>query len=315
MSLIKSELAQTDLFRNVTDDILSLVRAQASPRDLAAGEVLLSPERENHHVYLLLSGLLTVHFDAPDSPIIRELAKGASVGEMSVIDGTLPSAYVIAHEASRVFPIHRDLIQHLVSDNNPVGRNLLQMMTCWMKANTQRIVKDRQQIWELTDHANVDGLTGLYNRRWLDNAFGRLLLQAGQGNQPLCLLLLDVDQFKHYNDTQGHQGGDQALIALGNILKTTLRPYDFATRYGGEEFLILLPNTGLEEGLMAAERIRRTTEGKKIQMPDGTPLPGITVSIGVTVYDDGHSTPEALIGAADAMLYRAKENGRNCIRY
>lgn len=314
MSLI-AELAQTDLFQGVPETILRQVYKHAAPRDLASGEVLLSPESDNYYVYLLLSGALTVHFGAPDSPVIRELTKGVSVGEMSVIDGTLPSAYVIAKEASRVFPVHRDLIQHLVSDNNPVGRNLLQMLTCWMKANTQRIVKDRSQIWELTDHANVDGLTGLYNRRWLDNALARLLDQASKGKQPFCALLLDVDQFKKYNDTQGHLGGDRALVALGNILKTTVRPYDFVARYGGEEFLILLPNTSRDEGIVVAERIRLATENQEILAPDNTLLPGITVSIGLAVNETGATTPGSLIAAADAQLYRAKKDGRNCIRY
>lgn len=314
MKMSAVELAQTELFRDAPEATLQLVMAQAETRELAPGEVLLSPERDNHHVYLLLSGILSVHFGTPDSPAIRELAPGVSVGEMSIIDGTYPSAYVIARDACRVFPIHRDLIQHLVADTNPIARNLLRLLTQWLKANTQRIVKDRLHIWELTDHANVDGLTGLYNRRWLDNALPRLLAQSQKGDQPLCLMMIDVDHFKRYNDTQGHQGGDRALIAMGDVLKTTVRPYDFATRYGGEEFLVLLPNTVLDEGVAAAERIRAGTAKKAIASVDGAPLPGITISIGLAMCEPG-ATAASLIGAADQQLYRAKEEGRNCVRY
>lgn len=314
MSSVRDDLARTELFLDVPDAILNLVLAPAMPLELAAGEILLSPERANHHVYLLLAGTLSVHFGTPDSPAIREIAQGVSVGEMSIFDGTYPSAYVIAKEASRVFPIHRDLIQHLVTDTNPIARNLLRMLTQWLKANTQRIVKDRLHIWELTDQANVDGLTGLYNRRWLDNALERLLAQARKVNQTLCLLMLDVDRFKQYNDAQGHLGGDQALVALADVLKTTVRPYDYATRYGGEEFLVLLPNATLEEGIMVAERIRQASEKKSIASPDGTPLPGITVSIGLAT-SAADCTVAALIAAADAQLYRAKEAGRNSVRH
>ena len=103
-------------------------------------------------------------------------------------------------------------------------------------------------------------------------------------------------------------------MALGDVLKTSVRPYDFATRYGGEEFLVLLPNTTQSEGLVVAERIRRTTEKQTIACPDGKPLPGITVSVGLAV-SGPDSTAETLVGAADAQLYRAKEGGRNCVRY
>ena len=311
MDPIAEELAQTELFRDVPEAIIQLALTQSAPQELAAGEILLSPERDNHHVYLLLAGSLGVHFDSPDSPEIRTLTKGISVGEMSIIDGTPPSAYVIAKETSRVFPIHRDMLHSLVADTSPVAGNLLRMMTQWMKANTQRIVKDRTQIWELTDHANVDALTRLYNRRLLDNALPRLL---SKGGHPLCVLLIDVDHFKKYNDTHGHLGGDQALMAMGDVLKTSVRPYDFATRYGGEEFLVILPNTTEDEGMVAAERIRQTAEKKKINSADGSPLPGITISIGLAM-NNPEATPQSLIAAADAQLYRAKKEGRNCVRH
>lgn len=314
MTTLADELANTELFRDVPPAVLETVIEHAAPLDLAAGEVLLTPDRPNQHVFVLLSGALGLHFESLDSPEIRTITAGVSVGEMSIFDETHPSAYVVAKEASRVFPIHRDLVNQLVDAASPVARNLLRLMSQWLKANTRRIVQDRSQIWELTDRANVDGLTGLYNRRWLDNALVRLFAQAAKSSQELCILLADVDGFKHYNDTQGHQAGDRALIALGNVLKTTVRPYDFATRYGGEEFLILLPHTPLPEGIAVAERIRRITEKTAISCPDGRPLPGITVSIGIAV-STAQATAAELVGTADAQLYRAKADGRNCIRY
>lgn len=310
MNRIAQELAQTDMFRDVPEAMVRMVLERASPLELAPGEVLLSPERDNHHVYLLLSGTLALHFDSPDSPEIRELRKGVSVGEMSIIGDAPPSAYVIAKEASRVFPVHRDLVQEMVTDSNPVARNLLGLLTQWMKDNTRRIVQDRTQIWELTDRANLDSLTGLNNRRWLDNALPRLVAQAKKCGQPLCLLLIDVDHFKDYNDSHGHQGGDRALSALGAVLKTTVRPYDFAARYGGEEFLVLLQQTAAQEGLMVAERIRQAMEAKAIACSSGAVLPGITVSIGLATSEPDASA-ETLIGAADQQLYRAKQEGRN----
>nr|WP_319564064.1 GGDEF domain-containing protein [uncultured Rhodoferax sp.] len=322
MSTLTEELANTDLLWDVPQTTLEFLAEHSAPRTLASGEVLLCPELENGHVYLLLTGTLTVHFGTPDSPMIRELAQGSSVGEVSIIDDTHPSAYVIAKETCRVFPIHRHLIHQLLAESNPFARNLLQMLTRWLKSNTQRIVSDRMQIWELTDQVNIDGLTGLYNRRWLDNAFPRLLTQSWKKGQALCVLMVDVDNFKSYNDDNGHLGGDRALMAMGEVLKTTVRPYDFAARYGGEEFLILLPNTSLNEGVAVAERIRHCSESKAVAYANehsvpgitvSTPLPNITVSIGLAL-NQSDSVSE-LIAAADAQLYRAKMDGRNCVRY
>lgn len=316
MSMIDltEELARTELFQNASATVLRAVAESAAPLDLAKGAVLLSPEQNNLHVYLLLSGKLGVYFGSIDSPEIRELNPGVSVGEMSVIDGILPSAYVVAKENCRVFPIHRDLLHDMVVDASPMAGNLLRLLTQWMRANTQRILKDRTEIWELTDHANVDALTRLYNRRWLDNALERLLDQAVKGMQPLCLLLIDVDHFKRYNDTQGHVGGDQALVAMGEVLKMTVRPYDFAVRYGGEEFLVILPNTKEDEGIAVAERIRQNVAKKVIVSAEGVPLAGLTVSIGMAMaYPD--ASPRSLISVADTQLYMAKRDGRNCIRY
>lgn len=314
MISILEELARTDLLRNVSQAVLERVAAHASPLALTPGQVLLAPEENNEHVFLLLSGALTIHFDAADTAAIRELVPGVSVGEMSIIDGTRPSAYVVVKTPSRVFPIHRDLINDLVSNSKSVAGNLLRLLTVWLKEDTQRIIQDRLQIEELTDHANVDGLTGLYNRRWLDKTLERLLAHTITGKQHLCVMLIDIDHFKKYNDTQGHAGGDHALVAISHVLKTNIRTYDFATRYGGEEFMVLLPNMDLSGGVDAAERIRHATESRTITTPNGARLPGITVSIGVTVNDQDFNA-RSLLAAADAKLYQAKAEGRNCVRF
>lgn len=314
MTPLIQELAKTELLRNVADDILKQVLAHAVPFTLKPGEILLSPEIDNQHIYLLLSGKLTVHFNSPDSPVIRELVKGASVGEMSIIDASAPSAYVKAKEHCRVFPIHRDFLLDLIQTTHPIAYNLLRLLTQWMKANTQKIISDQFQISELTNQANIDGLTGLYNRRWLDNALPRLLSQMVKITQPLCVLIIDVDNFKKYNDLNGHKGGDLALISLANTLTSNIRAYDFATRFGGEEFMILLPNTSRPDATFLAERIRMEIENQIIAHPDGFDMPGITVSIGLAI-SDANSTSDSLFAAADRQLYLAKQGGRNCIRY
>ncbi len=314
MKHLITELTQTELLKDTPDAIVETIGAGQQEIELQAGELLLSPEQDNHHVYLVLSGTLGLHFGSLNSPEIRVLKQGDSVGEMSVIDPSKPSAYVVARETCRVFPIHRDKIQHFVSDANPIVRNLLKVLTNWIKVNTEYMDNNNSKIGELTAYASTDALTGLYNRRWLDSALEHLLMEAIETGRPLCLLLIDVDKFKHYNDTFGHLAGDQALTALGHTLKNVVRPQDFAARFGGEEFLILLPNTNIAESTLVAERIRHIIESKAITTAEGSALPGVTVSIGLAVNND-ISTPKSLIDLADAKLYEAKQQGRNCVRF
>lgn len=314
MADLIQELAKTELFQNVSDDLLKQVLAHACPVDLSPGELLLSPKQDNHHIYLLLSGVLTVHFNSPDSPVFRELTQGYSVGEMSIIDDAVPSAYVKAKVHCRVFPVHRDFLLGLIQNTHPIAYNLLRILTQWIKVNTQKIISDQFQISELTSQANIDVLTGLYNRRWLDNALPRILSQMIKIEQPLCILIIDVDHFKKYNDRHGHQGGDLVLVYMGNVLNSNIRPYDFAARIGGEEFMVLLPNTNEADGIALAERIRLEIEKQIITHPDSSVLPSITVSIGLAL-SDVNSTAKSLFAEADKQMYLAKQSGRNCVKY
>jgi diguanylate cyclase (GGDEF)-like protein len=304
------QLATVALLRGLDEQTLYCIAVGATAMHLYAGDILLSPERNNDTVYLLLSGTLSVHFVTPESPEISELEQGVSVGEISVIDNGYPAAYVIAKSECLVFPMSRDLVLDLVEGEGPFAHNMLRQIALWVRTNKHHFVQARMRIEELTSAAHLDGLTGLYNRRWLDRALPRLL----EVEAPHGLLMIDVDDFKDYNDTHGHQSGDQALITLANVLKTTLRPYDYAARYGGEEFVVLLPNVDRQECIDVAERIRHTIAASEIHNVDGTRLPGITISIGAAAFHPGMNF-KTLIGAADAQLYRAKAEGRNCVRY
>ncbi len=162
---------------------------------------------------------------------------------------------------------------------------------------------------ELHRLAIVDGLTQLHNRRYLIEFLDRELARARRHARPLSVLLFDIDKFKSVNDTYGHLCGDAVLRDLSNRLKPTIRREDLLTRYGGEEFCVVLVETDHTQAVGAGERIRRTVEGQPFEF-EGELLP-VTVSVGAATADSEHETPDALLHAADEKLYQAKRTGRN----
>ncbi len=157
-----------------------------------------------------------------------------------------------------------------------------------------------------------DPLSGLYNRRYLEESAQRELTRCSRRGLPLSLLMLDVDNFKSFNDVHGHAGGDAVLAQFGKLLQAMSRGEDIACRFGGEEFTLILPEADLDAAGERAEAIRLAVEA--MQVPHlGKVLPQVTVSIGVAGYPSHGNTPEALLQAADEALYRAKRGGRNRI--
>lgn len=158
----------------------------------------------------------------------------------------------------------------------------------------------------------TDPLTGLVNRRYLEERLQEELERSKRHRFSMSFMMVDIDDFKNYNDTHGHQAGDLALEMTAQCLKTALRSADVAARYGGEEFSILLPQTSLAEGRVIAERIRRRIE--RTQFPHGKnqPLGAVTVSIGISSFGPEADTPASVIYAADRALYVAKSRGKNC---
>ncbi len=155
----------------------------------------------------------------------------------------------------------------------------------------------------------TDPLTHLYNRRYLMENLGRELQRSLRSQAPLSLVMVDIDHFKQVNDTYGHQQGDEMLVALAGCLKTHLREYDIAARFGGEEFTLVLPDTSLPPAIQVAERLRQAVH--ELTFAAAAEL-RITISLGVAGFpDSGIQSVNDLIREADAALYRAKRGGRD----
>lgn len=157
----------------------------------------------------------------------------------------------------------------------------------------------------------TDPLTGLHNRRYMEARLAEELNRSKRYDFPMSFMMIDIDDFKHYNDRNGHQAGDRALEITAQCLRSTLRKVDVASRYGGEEFTILLPQTTLKEAGAIADRLRREIMTTKFPHGDAQPFGAVTVSIGLSSLSSSVDSAEAMIRAADRALYHAKSHGKN----
>jgi diguanylate cyclase len=169
----------------------------------------------------------------------------------------------------------------------------------------------QQNLEAIRAESLTDPLTGLGNRKYFDRMIDVAVQNALANNEPLSLLMFDIDHFKSFNDSFGHLTGDQVLRLVSNSLKQTIKGQDITARYGGEEFAVVLPNTALRQALTVADHIRRAVMAKELKKKStGEILGRVTISVGVSMLKPGDDT-DALIERADACLYAAKRNGRN----
>ena len=187
------------------------------------------------------------------------------------------------------------------------------------KENLELEVKRRTSALEvansrLEELARTDGLTDLYNHRYLRDALTKEVERSIRSKLPLSLLMIDVDDFKHYNDLNGHQAGDEVLRSLGRLLTAGRRINDVVARYGGEEFAILLTDTPKPAAAALASQIQRRVEQTEMLNEESQPGGKLTISLGVATCPDDAGTPRKLVALADAALYRAKRDGRNMVR-
>ncbi len=162
----------------------------------------------------------------------------------------------------------------------------------------------------LREMALRDGLTGLYNRRYLEDALNRELHRAERSDTPVSVVMIDIDQFKHFNDKYGHDAGDFVLSAVARAITKSIRLSDIACRYGGEELAVVLCEANLECALERAEEMRSAIRDTNLTHL-GQTLPAPTASFGVAVYPANGTKPGDLLKAADQALYRAKQDGRD----
>lgn len=299
------------LFRDTDIPAVKPALANCEVVRVARGEQILDTVRAR--LYIVLSGALGVAGEtAMGDATIDRILPGESAGAESVLDDAADLTTMTALEDTELLVIESDVLWTLIDENNGVARNLLRLLSFRIRA-ANALLRRRQKLGQFYRELSLnDGLTGLYNRAWLADMLPKLVGRARQDGTPLSLVMVDLDHFKGFNDSHGHLIGDHALTVAASVIKNALRPSDFAVRYGGEEMMALLPNTGLPAALMVAERLCTRMRDAVVFTDMRQPLPHITGSFGVATLRPDQDELK-LIEAADAALYRAKEAGRNRI--
>lgn len=170
------------------------------------------------------------------------------------------------------------------------------------------------ELTRLQELVQTDALTGLYNYRFFADTLPREMERAQRSLQPMSMIMIDIDFFKKLNDKWGHEIGNQALVHVSTLVFETVRKLDFACRFGGEEFVVILPNTDLRQSIYVANRIREAIEQSPLKLTEADI--NITASLGVDEYRAHHSdTQEGFIERVDTWLYQAKQSGRNKVMH
>lgn len=294
---------------------------------LAVGDALIVQGKVSGAMYFVLRGELGVALNDPQAEPIAIIGRGETVGELGVLDGSPASAHVIARTDADLLALDEESFWHFIQSSHAFAIHLLVKLAERLRANNATVSTniEKRRLYERA--AMFDGLTGIHNRRWLDDTLHRLVERhekarvAGEA-APLCCALIDIDHFKSFNDGHGHDAGDAVLSAVAAKLAANLRPTDLVARMGGEEFVILFPNTNINDAAVACERVRLAVAATDVKKPGkagagagaagagDASLPRVTISLGVAELQPGQS-PADILKAADAAMYRAKKAGRN----
>lgn len=231
---------------------------------------------------------------------LRQDAETATIPVMVVL-GRPPS------EADMLKLIDAGVMDHLVK---PLSPTLLcaKVRAVSERSRIQRELKNKLRF--ALEYSASDALTGLYNRRYFERRLREESAHAKRHKRPFAIVLVDIDHFKLVNDTYGHEDGDRVLCHVAELLGASLREDDIACRFGGEEFVVLMPDTDFRQAQSVAERVRQAVAERPFEAGAQRPL-NITVSVGVALNDAEGDTPELVLKRADIALYRAKREGRN----
>ena len=272
---------------------------------------------EGNELYIVKSGKVAVsirHSDGVEREIV-ELKEGDFFGEMSIFENAPRSATCHAKEKSVLLKMKEEDFFELIQ-SFPLAA--IKIMYRMLNITTKRLrdssgFLSNMVTWgeKARKRSITDELTGVYNRRFLDDALVDYFEAARNTDKPLTVVMTDLDYFRDINELYGDKTGDRTILAAVDVFKKVLRKDDIVARYGGDEFTFILPDTGHDEGLKLAERVRLKVSQLKILEKEKGPIRNVTTSQGLASFPENAEELTKLMEKADKALYRAKDKGRN----
>lgn len=271
---------------------------------LAAGQILLTPGQHNDRIYIVLSGRLSAQLKEDDAKPLALFGIGECVGEMSMFEDSQVSAYVIATTDCQLLAIEHVEAWSVLNRSLQASHNLLAML-----ANRIRSSNRTLETWVANTQGPgasnyINTITGLYNRHWLSENIGRLILRHTKNQQPSAFVLLKIDNFGLYDVGFGKIGSEQAQCSIAESILRCLRPNDVAVQIEADQFAIFLPQTGTDSSRVVADRLLEEIDSMVIGTPSGDALPPAILSIGVGL-PQAADTLDSLIARTLPAMQRA----------
>ena len=284
-----------------------------------ADEWLFRQNDDGDRLFLVESGNLTAYVQRTDGKelAIAAFESGSFFGEMALIDGAPRSAGCRAETPSRLLSLDRRSFNALKHEHPEIAFSIMRRMLLDTKnrlSTTSAFLSDLVQWGEAArKRAVTDDLTGLYNRRYLDDTVESLVESAGRKGGRFSLVMIDLDHFSSINDEYGQGKGDDVLKAVVEVFRAHLREGDIAARYGGDEFNIIFPETTGKDTLDICNTLCEKVANLGVLRDLGGTFTQVTTSQGIATFPDDGNSSDSIREAADSAVYRAKEAGRNCV--
>jgi diguanylate cyclase (GGDEF)-like protein len=277
------------------------------------GEIIVQEDTPGDAIHLISSGQTAVIKGGfPNPTILGFRGAGEIIGEMAVLENSARFASVIALTPLRLLSLSSEKFDQFIGENPDISRKIMRVLSSRLRQAGEEKTSEQflsHQVDELREQAVRDVLTGLFNRRYLEETLQREFSRARRENLAVSILIMDVDHFKHINDTYGHQAGDYVLQEFGRLLQECVRLEDIVCRFGGDEFVVVMPGASAEVARERGERIRASFDALFLTF-EGHAI-GATLSMGAATLPAHGAGADEVLAMADQALYQAKQAGRN----
>jgi diguanylate cyclase (GGDEF)-like protein len=308
-----------NIFSTLSDTDIENIVPYLESVHAAKDEILFSEGDSGSELFIVTSGIIASSINTSDNTQ-REVAKfypGNFFGEMAIFENAPRSATCKAIENCALLKMHKTGFLKIIEEHPSIAIKIMHKMlniTSQRLRNTGKFLSDMVR-WgnEASKRAVTDELTGVYNRRFLDNAIKDYFQSAVNLGKPVSVVMIDLDHFREINEHYGHETGNRLIQKTASVFKSAFREKDAIARYGGDEFTVILPETNLYEAGQITENVRVQVSLIDLLKEMKGPIENVTLSIGIASYPESTKDLKILRELADKALYKAKEEGRNRI--